>query len=62
MDAVYSGQAGVIAFIEGAEARVRDANSLEIEMTIGREGVGYLFAGCRDIVLVKGIRQNEVIG
>ena len=30
-------------------------------MTIGREGVGYLFAGCRDIVLFKGIRQNEVI-
>ena len=34
MDAVYSGQAGTLAFLEGAEVRVLRANHLDSEFAI----------------------------
>lgn len=60
MDALYSGQAGVMALVEGAEVRVRRADNFEAEFTIGREGVGYLFQGCTDVIFVKGAREEAL--
>jgi hypothetical protein len=60
MDAVYSGQAGVMALLEGAEARVRRADDFDSEFVIGREGVAYLFRGCTDVVLVKGAQEDAL--
>lgn len=58
MDAVYSGQAGTLAFLEGAEVRVLRANHLDSEFAISREGAAYLFQGCNDIVVLRGTRPD----
>jgi tetratricopeptide (TPR) repeat protein len=60
LDAIYSGQAGIMALLEGAEARVRRAEDFDSEYMIGREGVSYLFQGCTDIVIVKGAREDAL--
>jgi tetratricopeptide (TPR) repeat protein len=59
VDAVFSGQAGTLAFIEGSEVRVHRVNNFDSEITIGREGAAYLFQGCNDIVVLRGV-QREV--
>jgi hypothetical protein len=58
MDAVYSGQAGTLAFLEGAEVRVHRASNFDSEITIGREGAAYLFQGCNDIVVLRGAQPD----
>jgi tetratricopeptide (TPR) repeat protein len=58
MDAVYSGQAGTLAFLEGSEARVHRGVNFDIEIAIGREGAAYLFQGCNDVVVLRGTRAD----
>lgn len=60
MDALYSGQAGVIALLEGAEARVQRVGNADAEFTISREGVTYLFGRCTDVVRVQGADERSV--
>lgn len=60
MDAVYSGQAGVLALIEGANVRIRRADDFDCEMAVAREEFGYLFDGCTDVVAVKAAREDSL--
>ena len=58
MDAVYSGQAGTLALLEGAEVRVVRAGNLEYDFVIGREGAAYLFQGCNDLEVLRGVQPE----
>lgn len=60
MDAVYSGQAGTLALIEGANVELAFAALPERSKRIAREGVRYVFLGCNDIVTVRGANRAEV--
>jgi hypothetical protein len=59
VDAVYSGQAGTLALLEGAEVRVCRAYDLESEFVIRREGAAYLFQGCTDIEVLRGVPPEQ---
>jgi tetratricopeptide (TPR) repeat protein len=56
MDAVFSGQAGTLAFLQGADVRVHRQSGLEF--SISREGLSYLFEGCNDVVLLLGTTEE----
>jgi tetratricopeptide (TPR) repeat protein len=58
VDAVFSGQAGTLAFIEGSELRVHHVSGIDSEITIAREDASYLFQGCNDTVLLRGVQQE----
>jgi hypothetical protein len=60
VDAVYSGQAGVMALLEGAEARIHRVDDFDSELKTARENVSYLFLGCTDVVLVRGAQENTL--
>jgi hypothetical protein len=57
MDAVYSGQAATLAFLEGADVRVFRAD-VEASITIAREGLSYLFLGCSDVTYARGVDER----
>ncbi|MEA2819300.1 MAG: hypothetical protein QOJ86_1304 [Bradyrhizobium sp.] len=59
MDAVFSGQAGTLAFLQGADAQVVRTTDAGPDFIILREDVGYLFQGCNDIVVTKGVSDEE---
>ena len=58
MDAVFSGQAGTLALIEGQNVRVRRATDPDFEVIIPREDAGYLFDACNDVVVLLGATQK----
>jgi len=57
MDAILSGQAGTLVFLEGAEARVVRLSD-DSEFMIAREGVNYLFQGCNDVVVARRVSEQ----
>jgi tetratricopeptide (TPR) repeat protein len=59
MDAVFSGQAGTLAFLQGAEAKVVRVDSVTTATNIAREGVGYLFQGCNDVVVAREVSEKD---
>jgi tetratricopeptide (TPR) repeat protein len=59
MEAIFSGQAGTLAFLHGAEAQVIRVTDVDIEFTIPREGAAYLFQGCNDIVVETEISEKD---
>jgi hypothetical protein len=60
MDAVFSGQAGTLAYLEGAEVRVRRMGDDGPELTIAREGASYLFQGCNDLVVALRLDAESI--
>jgi tetratricopeptide (TPR) repeat protein len=58
VDAVFSGQAGAIAFIEGRDVRVHRLSDLQPEVVIPREEAAYLFQSCNDIVVMRGTNKE----
>ena len=59
MDVVFSGQAGTLAFLQGAEAHVTRLTDQNSELTIAREGTTYLFQGCNDVVVARGVSEKN---
>src|SRR5262249_42284791 len=57
MDAVFSGQAGTLAILQGADVRVHRQSG--VEFSIAREGLSYLFGGCNDVVLLLGTTEEK---
>ena len=58
MDVVISGQAGTLAYLEGANVRFVRAAALESEFEIGREGASYLFQGVNDAIFTRGVDRE----
>src|SRR5438034_8761074 len=58
MVAIYSGQAGVLAFVQGAEADVIRTSD-EVNFNIRREEVSYLFQGCNDVAVANEVSKQQ---
>jgi tetratricopeptide (TPR) repeat protein len=59
MDVVFSGQAGTLAFLEGADVRFVRAGDLEVDFLVGREGASYLFEGTNDVVVGRETNRDH---